>query len=132
MKAKLFTKNCSPFPKDFLQKSMQPLKKSYIILCAFEVLNVDNLNNVVNLFGTSIWVLVTFYETEQVDEFQGKEPEVDAIIDKEEPMKNLSDFLLDSKDAFQCHNKKTNLAAADLKEKLTKEKKTVDKIKKNC
>ena len=45
-------------------------------------------------------------------------------------MKNLSDFLLGSKDAFQCHNKKTNQAAADLKEKLTKEKKTVDKIKK--
>ena len=44
-------------------------------------------------------------------------------------MKDLPDFLLDSKDAFQCHNKKTNQAAADLKEKLTK-KKTAVKIKK--
>ena len=45
-------------------------------------------------------------------------------------MKDLPDFLLDSKDAFQCHNKKTNQATADLKEKLTKKKKTADKIKK--
>ena len=71
---------------------------------------MDNLNkqqsDLINLFETSVRVLVNFYGTEQVDEFQGKEPEVDAIIDKEELMKNLSDFLLDSKDAFQCHNKK--------------------------
>ena len=95
---------------------------------------MDNLSkqqsDLVNLFETSIQVMVNFYGTEQVDEFQGKEPKVDAIIDKEEVMKNLSDFLLDSKDTFQCHNKKTNQAAADLKEKLTKEKKTADKIKK--
>ena len=45
-------------------------------------------------------------------------------------MKELSDVLLDSKDAFQCHNKETNQAAAELKEKLTKEKKSADKIKK--
>ena len=65
---------------------------------------MDNLNkqqsDLIHLFETSVWVLVNFYGTEQVDEFQGKEPEVDAIIDKEELMKNLSDFLLDSKDAF--------------------------------
>ena len=73
---------------------------------------------------------MNFYSTEQLDEFQGKEPKVDAIIDKEEVMKDLSDFFLDSKDAFQCHNKKTNQVAADLKETLTKEKKTADKIKK--
>ena len=95
---------------------------------------MDNLSkqqsDLVNLFETSIQVMVNFYGTEQVDEFQGKEPNIDAIIDKEEVMKNLSDFLLDSKDAFQCYNKKTNQAAADLKEKLTKEKKTADKIKK--
>ena len=95
---------------------------------------MDNLSkqqsDLVNLFETSIQVMVNFYGTEQVDEFQGKEPKVDAIIDKEEVMKNLSDFLLDSKDTFQCHNKKTNQAAADLKVKLTKEKKTADKIKK--
>ena len=113
---------------------MQPLKKSDNILCAFEVLTVDNLNqlpsDLVNLFETSVQILVNFYGTEQVDEFQGQEPKVDGIIDKEEVMKDLPDFLLDSKDAFQCHNKKTNQAAADSKEKLTKKKKTADKIKK--
>ena len=36
----------------------------------------------------------------------GQKSKVDAIIDKEEVMKDLSGFLLDSKDAFQCHNKK--------------------------
>ena len=113
---------------------MQPLKKSDNILCAFEVLTVYNLNqlpsDLVNLFETNVQVLVNFYGTEQVDEFQGQEPKVDGIIDKEEVMKDLPDFLLDSKDAFQCHNKKTNQAAADSKEKLTKKKKTADKIKK--
>ena len=109
---KLFTKNCSPFAKDFLAEIDVALKKSNIS-CAFEVPYVDNLNkpqsNLVNLFETSFRVLANFYETEQVDEFQGKESKVDAIIDKEEVMKDLSDFLLDSKDAFQCHNKKTRI-----------------------
>ena len=100
-----------PFPEDFLAETDVAFKKSYSILCAFEVLNVDNLNkqqsNLVNLFETkSIWVLANFYGTEQVDEFQGKKSKVDAIIDKEEVMKDLSGFLLDSKDALQCHNKK--------------------------
>ena len=45
-------------------------------------------------------------------------------------MKELSDFHLNSRDAFQCHNKKTNQAAAELKEKLTKKKKCANKIKK--
>ena len=123
-----------PFPEDFLAETDAAFKKSYSILCAFEVLNVDNLNkqqsNLVNLFETSIRVLANFYGAEQVDELQGKKSKVDAIIDKDEVMKDLSGFLLDSKDAFQCHNKKTNQAAADLKEKLTKEKKAADKIKK--
>ena len=109
-------------------------KKSDNILCAFEVLTVDNLNkhqsDSVNLFKTTVRVLVNFYGTEQVDEFQEKEPMVHGIIDKEEVMKDLPDFLLGFKDAFHCHNKKTNQAVAGLKEKLTKKKKTADKIKK--
>ena len=109
---KLFTKNCSPFAKDFLAEIDVALKKSNIS-CAFEVPYVDNLHkqqsNLVNLFETSFQVLAHFYKTEQVDEFQGKESKVDAISDKEEVMKDLSDFLLDSKDAFQCHNKKTRI-----------------------
>ena len=95
---------------------------------------MDNLkkqqSNLVNLFEPSMWVLANFYGTEQVNEFQGKESKVDVIIDKEEVIKELLNFLLDSKDAFQCHNKKTNHAAAEVKEKLTKEKKSADKIKK--
>ena len=74
---------------------------------------MDNFNkqqsNLVNLLEPSIRVLVNFYEKEQVDEFQGKEIN-DAIIDKEEVMKDLSDVILYSKDAFQCHNKKMNQA----------------------
>ena len=80
---------------------------------------MDNLklqNNLVNLFETSIQVLANFYGPEQVDEFQGKESKVDVIIDKEEVMKELANFLLDSKDVSQCHNKKKrNQAAAELK-----------------
>ena len=87
---------------------------------------MDNLNkqqsNLVNLFEPSMQVLANFYDAEQVNEFQGKESKADVIIDKEEVIKELLDFLLDSKDAFQCHNKKTNHAAAEVKEKLTKEK----------
>ena len=64
---------------------------------------MDNFNkqqsNLVNLLEPSIRVLVNFYEKEQVDEFQGKEIN-DAIIDKEEVMKDLSDVILYSKDAF--------------------------------
>ena len=108
-KAKFFTKNCSPISEDFLAEIDVAFKKSDI-LCAFEVLTVDNLNkqqsDLINLFETSVRVLVNFYGTEQVDEFQGKEPKVDGIIDKEEVMKDLPYFLLDSKDVFQCHNKK--------------------------
>ena len=55
--------------------------------------------------------------------FKGKESKVDAIIDKEEIMKELSNFLLNSKDVSQCYNKKKDQASAELKEKLTKEKK---------
>ena len=69
-----FQKIACPFPQDFLAEIDVAFKKSYI-LCAFEVLNVDNLkqqSNLVNLFETSIWVLGNFYGTEQVDEFQGK------------------------------------------------------------
>ena len=102
-----------PFPKDFLAEIDVAFKKSYGTLCAFEVLNVDNLNkqqsNLVNLFETSIGGLANFYGTEQVDELQGKKSKVDAIIDKEEVMKDLSGFPLDSKDAFQCHNKKKRI-----------------------
>ena len=75
-----------PFPEDFLAEIDVAFKKSYNILCAFEVLNVDNLkqqSNLVNLFETSIWFLGNFYGTEQVDEFQEKESKVDAIIDNE-------------------------------------------------
>ena len=57
-----------PFPKYFLAEIDVAFKKSYGILCAFEVLNVDNLNkqqsNLVNLFETSIRVLANFYGTE--------------------------------------------------------------------
>ena len=95
------------FLKDLLAEIDVGFKKSDI---AFEVLNVDNLNkqqsNSVNLFEPSIWVLANFYETEEVDDFQGKEWKVDAIIDKEEVMKELSDFLLDSKDVFNVTTKK--------------------------
>ena len=95
---------------------------------------MDNLNkqqnDLVNLFELSIQVLTNCYGTEQVDEFQGKESKVDAIIDKEEVMKELLDFLLDPKDAFQCHKKKTKQATSELKEKLMKEKKRAYKIKK--
>ena len=70
-------------------------KKSNNILCAFEVLNVDNLDQqqskLVNLFEPSMWVLTNFYGTEQVDEFQRNKSKVDAIIDKEEVKKELSD-----------------------------------------
>ena len=122
------------FHEDFLAEIDVAFKKSDNILCAFEVLNVDNLNkqqtNLVNLFEPSIRVLANFYGTEQVDKFQGKESKVDVIIDKEEVMKELSGFLLDSKNAFQCHNKEMNQAAAELKEKLTKEKYSTDKINK--
>ena len=38
--------------------------------------------------------------------FKGKESKVDAIIDKEEIMKELSNFLLNSKDVSQCYNEK--------------------------
>ena len=88
--------------KDFLTEINLALKKSNSILHAFEVLTVDNLtqqNNLVYLFETSIRVLANFYGAEQVDEFQGKESKVHVIIDKEEVMKELSNFLLDSKDA---------------------------------
>ena len=123
-----------PFLEDFLAEINEAFKKSDNILCAFEVLNVDNLNkqqtNSVNLFEPSIRVLANFYGTEQVDKFQGKESKVDVIIDKEEVMKELSGFLLDSKNAFQCHNKEMNQAAAELKEKLMKEKYSTDKINK--
>ena len=111
-KRNFLQKTARPFAEDFLAEIDVTLKKSNIS-CAFEVPYVDNLNkqqsNLVNLFETSFRVLANFYETEQVDEFQGKESKVDAIIDKEEVMKDLSDFLLDSKDAFQCHNKKTRI-----------------------
>ena len=81
-----FQKIARPFPKDFLAEIDVAFKKSYNILCAFQVLNVDNLkqqSNLVDLFETSIWVLGNFYGTEQVDEFQGKESKADAIIDNE-------------------------------------------------
>ena len=63
--------------------------------------NLKQQSNLVNLFETSIWVLANFYGTEQVDEFQGMESKVDAIIDKEQVMKDLSDYQI-----YQCHNKK--------------------------
>ena len=93
-----FQKIARPFPKDFLAEIDVAFKKSYNILCAFQVLNVDNLkqqSNLVDLFETSIWVLGNFYGTEQVDEFQGKESKVDAIIDKEQVMKDRSIRLSD-------------------------------------
>ena len=89
--------------KDFLTEINLALKKSNSILHAFEVLTVDNLkqqNNLVYLFETSIRVLANFYGAEQVDEFQGKESKVHVIIDKEEVMKELSNFLLDSNDTM--------------------------------
>ena len=111
-KRNFLQKTARPFAEDFLAEIDVALKKSNMS-CAFEVPYVDNLNkqqsNLVNQFETSFRVLANFHETEQVDEFQGKESKVDAIIDKEEVMKDLSDFLLDSKDAFQCHNKKTRI-----------------------
>ena len=128
--SKTLQKIAHPFPEDFLAEIDVAFKKSYNILCAFEVLNVDNLkqqSNLVDLFETSIWVLGNFYGTEQVDEFQGKESKVDAIIDKEQVMKDWSIRL---SDLSMSQQKKTNQAAADLKEKLTKEKTTADKIKK--
>ena len=74
---------------------------------------MDNLNqqqsNLVNLFEPSMWVLTNFYGTEQVDEFQRNKSKVDVIIDKEEVKKELSDFLLDSKDDFQCHEKQNRV-----------------------
>ena len=104
--------------KDFLTEINLALKKSNSILHAFEVLTVDNLkqqNNLVYLFETSIRVLANFYGAEQVDEFQGKESKVHVIIDKEEVMKELSNFLLNSKDASHVTTKKRNQAAAELK-----------------
>ena len=66
--SKTLQKIAHPFPKDFLAEIDVAFKKSYGILCAFEVLNVDNLNkqqsNLVNLFETSIRVLANFYGTE--------------------------------------------------------------------
>ena len=130
----LLQKTARPFLKDFLTEIDVAFKKSDNILCPFEVLSVDYLNkqqsDLVNLFEQSIRVLANVYGTEQVDEFRGKKSKVDGITDKGEVIKELSDFLLGSKDAFQCHNKKKNQAAAELKEKLTKKKKSPDKIKK--
>ena len=57
--------------------------------------NLKQQSNLVNLFETNIWVLGNFYGTEQVDEFQGKESKVDAIIDKEQVMKDRSIRLSD-------------------------------------
>ena len=75
-----------PFPKDFLAETDVAFKKSDDILCAFEVLTVDNLNkqqsDLINLFETSVWDLVNFYGTEQVDEFQGKEQRLMALLIK--------------------------------------------------
>ena len=62
--------------------------------------NLKQQNNLVYLFETSIRVLANFYGAEQVDEFQGKESKVHVIIDKEEVMKELSNFLLDSNDTM--------------------------------
>ena len=96
--SKNLQKIAHPFPEDFLAEIDVAFKKSYNILCAFEVLNVDNLkqqSNLVNLFETSIWVLGNFYGTEQVDEFQGKESKADAIIDNEQVMKDRSIRLSD-------------------------------------
>ena len=97
--------------EQFLAEIDVAFKKSNI-LCALEVIDVDNLNkhqsDLVNLFESNIRVLTNFYGTEQVDEFQGKESKVDTIIDKDEVIKELSDFLLDYKDAFQCHNNNNN------------------------
>ena len=59
-------------------------------------------NDLVHLFKPSIRVLTNFYGTEQVDQFQGKKSNVDAIVDREEVMKELSDFILDYKNVFQC------------------------------
>ena len=67
--------------------------------------------------------LPTFMEQNRWMNFKGKESKVDAIIDKEEIMKELSNFLLNSKDVSQCYNEKKDQASAELKEKLTKEKK---------
>ena len=109
-KQNFLQKIARPLLEDFLAEIDVAFKKSDDILCAFEVLNVDNLNkqqrDLVSLFEPSIRVLANFYRTEQIDEFQGKESKVDAITDKEEDIKELSDFLLDSEDTFQCHNKK--------------------------
>ena len=103
-KQNFLQKTAHPFLEELLAEIDVAFKKTGNILCAFEVLNVDNLNkqqrNLVNLFEPSIWVLTKFYGTEQACEFQGKESKVDAIIDKEEVMKELLYFLLDSKDAF--------------------------------
>ena len=55
-------------------------------MCAFEVLTVDNLNkqqsDLINLFETSVRDLVNFYGTEQVDEIQGKEQRLMALLIK--------------------------------------------------
>ena len=62
-----------PFLKDFLAEIDVAIKKSDYILCAFEVLILDNFNkqqgNLVNIFEPSTWVLVNFYGKEQVDGF---------------------------------------------------------------
>ena len=103
-KQNFLQKTAHPFLEELLAETDVVFRKTGNILCAFEVLNADNLNkqqsNLVNLFEPSIWVLTKFYGTEQACEFQGKESKVDAIIDKEEVMKELLYFLLDSKDAF--------------------------------
>ena len=85
-KRNFLQKIAGPFPKDFLAEIDVAFKKSDDILCAFEVLTVDNLNkqqsDLINLFETSVRDLVNFYGTEQVDEFQGKEQRLMALLIK--------------------------------------------------
>ena len=47
--SKTLQKIAHPFPEDFLAEIDVAFKKSYNILCAFEVLNVDNLNKLISL-----------------------------------------------------------------------------------
>ena len=103
---KLFTKKLlAHLSKILLLKLMQPLIKVttfYVLLKYLMSITNKQQNDLVNLFKPNIRVLANFYGTKQVDQLQGKKSNVDAIIDREEVLKELSNFLLDYKNVFQC------------------------------
>ena len=112
--------------KIFLEKSMQPLRKAitfYVLLKYLMWITLTH-NKAIQLISLNeaLESLPTFMEQNRWMNFKGKESKVDAIIDKEEIMKELSNFLLNSKDVSQCYNEKKDQSSAELKVKLTKEK----------